>query len=106
TFSAVTVNAGSAGLGRLSPRASPRHPPSETLAGEVNDGCAVGRLGLVPLDERVAADLLPHRGPHGAGAAAVDDADRSQACERGIVDERPDRLPRVVRALASHVEHV
>src|SRR5215208_5953938 len=51
-------------------------------------------------------ELFPDRGPDGAGAAAVDDADRCEARERRVVDEGANGLSRVLRAPPADVELV
>ena len=51
-------------------------------------------------------ELVADGGAHGAGAAAVDDPDGREPGERGVVDERPDGLARLLRALTAHVELV
>src|SRR5262245_23995002 len=72
----------------------------------MDDGRAVSRLGLVPLDQGVAVDLVADRRSNGPGTAAVDDADRPQAGERRVVDERADGLARLLRALPADVQLV
>ena len=58
------------------------------------------------IDERVAVELVADRGAHGSGAAAVDDTDRREPGECGVVDERADGLARVLRTLTAYVELV
>ena len=72
----------------------------------MRDGRAVRGVALAALDERVPVELLADGGAHRSGAAAVDDADARQAGERGVVDERADRLARLLRPLPTHVELV
>ena len=72
----------------------------------MSDRRAVRRVALAALDERMAVELVADRRAHGSRAAAVDDTDRREAGERGVVDERPDGLARLLRALTAHVELV
>ena len=72
----------------------------------MRDRRAVRRVALAAVDERMAVELVADGAPDGAGAAAVDDTDRRQTRERGVVDERPNGLARVLCAVAAHVELV
>jgi len=54
----------------------------------------------------VAVELLAHRVADCSGAPAVDDADLMKPGERGVVDERPDRLAGLLCARAPEVELV
>ena len=51
-------------------------------------------------------ELVAHRRPDRAGAAAVDDTHLGEACERSVVDERAHGFARLLRACATHVELV
>jgi YVTN family beta-propeller protein len=53
---------------------------------QVGDRRAVSRVRLVPVDKRVRSQLLADRGAERARPAAVHDADRRQAGQRGVVD--------------------
>ena len=72
----------------------------------MSDCGAVGRVALAAVDERMPVELVPHGRPHRARSTAVDDADAGQAGEGRVVDERPHRLPRLLRPLPAHVELV
>ena len=60
----------------------------------MHESRAVGRVGFVALDERMAVELAPDGRAKDAGAAAVDDMHRLQARESGVVHEEgpPERI--------------
>ena len=67
------------GLGEARPEADDcisarlQQPGSSVLTGlEVGDGCAVGRLALTAVDERVPIELVAHGGADSSRSPAVD----------------------------------
>src|SRR4051794_4650251 len=54
----------------------------------------------------MTVELVADCRTHGSRAATVDDADVREPCERRVVDERANRLARLVRASAANVELV
>ncbi len=72
----------------------------------MHDGRAVGRFGLVALDELMSLELLPHRRANRSCTASVHDADGRETRESRLVDERADSLARLLRTLPAHVQLV
>src|ERR671914_1707656 len=73
---------------------------------EVRNGRSVRRVALLALHERVRTELVSHGLPHGARAAAMDDANVRDAGERRLVDEGANGLACLLCPLAAHVELV
>src|SRR4051794_15598312 len=81
-------------------------PSQHASAREGGDGGAVGGLARGCLDERVTRELVANGLPDRARPAAVDDLDRRQAGERGVVDKCAYRLARLLRGATADVELV